>query len=380
MFIMQGPAGKRQQGADVIRYDDMRIDRLLIKGYQDQLEAELKGLGGLNDIEARLKGFEQEFAAYIGTRHAIAVNSGTDALQLALLGMGVGKGDSVIIPDVTYPAVALSVLYTGARPIIVDVGPDLQIDVKALGKKARKDTKAIIAVHMFARPCAIKPIMAFAQARGIKVIEDCCQAESSVLNGKRLGAFGDIACFSFSYYKPLSSCGGGGGVVCFNDPALKRIVNFTKMGGDHPELMEAGQRFARMSFLDLVMIKVKWRYLKEIIKTRAQIKAIYEKGLGGLEGVQIFQDPPGAVSVAQNFVICLERRDELGAALREGGVIWQQPYTPLSRMKIFKPFAQGAYPQSRRYYDHGLHLPLYSFMKKEEAGKIVDMVKVFVER
>ena len=174
----------------ITRYDDMRIDRLLIKEYQKQLKNDLKTISGLNDIDLLLKGFESTFAEYIGSRYSFAVNSGTDALQLSLSVLGIKKGDTVIIPDITYPAVPLSIIYAGAEPIIVDVRKDdLQIDEKQLGKRIKKNTKAIIAVHMFARPCGIEAILDFARRKGLRVIEDCCQAESSEFKGRKLGFF-----------------------------------------------------------------------------------------------------------------------------------------------------------------------------------------------
>ncbi len=364
----------------MVRYDDMRVDRLLVKEYKQQIEIALKSVSGLNDIELSLKAFEKEFASYIGVRHALSVNSGTDALQLALLALGVGNRDSVLIPNLTYPAVPLSVIYVGAKPILVDAAEDLQIDTAQLEKKLSKNTKAIIAAHMFARPCAIEKIMDFAKGHGLKVIEDCCQAESSSLHERKLGSFADISCFSFSYYKPLSSCGGGGGMVCFNDQALSSLLQYTRMGVDSQEQLAAGQRFPRMNFMDLIMVKAKWRYLKEIIKSRNKIKSLYEKGLDNLPDIRIFHDDPEAVSVAQNYVICLRKRDVLGEILIQEGVIWQKPYTPLNRMSIFSPFSAGDYPQSDIYFKQAIHLPLYSFMKPEEAEKVINIIINFIKK
>jgi dTDP-4-amino-4,6-dideoxygalactose transaminase len=354
----------------------MRIDRLLIKEYQQQLEQDLKSISGQNDIELLLKAFEEQFARYIGVRHALAVNSGTDALQMALLTLGIGRGDSVIIPDVTYPAVPLSILYVGAEPIIVDVkANDLQIDEEEIARAIHKTTKAIIAPHMFARPCAIEKIMTIARHHGLKVIEDCCQAESSTMNGRKLGSFADMSCFSFSYYKPLSSCGGGGGMVCFNDSAYRSAIELTRIWADQETLLRAGQRFSRMNLLDLIAVKAKWKYLKDIIRSRLQIKDLYETKLLACKQVHFFIDPPGAISVPQNFVIMTGQRDKLGDDLQKNGVVWQRPYTPLHMMKIFKRYAKGAFPNSKAYMAKAIQLPLYSFMKKEEAVWIIETVK-----
>lgn len=363
------------------RYDDMRIDRLLIKEYQKQLENDLKTIRGLNDIDLLLKGFESTFAKYIGSRHSFAVNSGTDALQLSLSVLGIKKGDTVMIPDITYPAVPLSIIYAGAEPIIVDVRKDdLQIDEKQLGKRIKKNTKAIIAVHMFARPCGIEAILDFARKKGLRVIEDCCQAESSEFKGRKLGSFGDISCFSFSYYKPLSSCGGGGGMVCFNDESLKKIADYTRIWDDHDVLLDAGRRFSRMNLLDLMAVRVKFKFLKDIIKSRLRIKEIYEKGLGDIRGIRIFKDAKDCLSVPQNFVVFSDKRDALGGYLQQKQVFWQRPYKLLHEMKIFSGFSQGPYPCSEEYAKSALQLPLYSFMKEDEALAVIDAIVSFNNR
>lgn len=362
----------------VIRYEDMRVDRLLIKEYQKQLETELRAISGLKDIEKSLQFFEARFAEYIGSRHAIAVNSGTDALQLSLAALGVGKGDSVLIPNVTYPAVALSVIYSGAVPICVDIKNERPVmDEKFIERAIKKNTKAIIAVHMFAYPCNIVSIREIARRHNLFIIEDCCQAESSQYQGRKLGSFGDLACFSFSYYKPLSSCGGGGGMVCFNDEKYRKILDYTKIWQDDELLLEAGKRFSRMYLLDLISIKVKFKYLNEIKKSRLAIKKMYEEGLRGVKGIEIFPDAENTVSLPQNFVIYSIARDKLGSYISKLGIIWQKPYTPLHLMSMYMKFAKGKFPCSERYNKMAIQLPLFSFMKTEEAAYIIDVIRKF---
>lgn len=358
-----------------VRYEDMRVDRLLIKEYQKQLEIDLKRIKGLNDIDVLLKEFENAFSRYIGVKHSAAVNSGTDALQLALMGLGVGKGDSVLLPNVTYPSVPLSVIYTGAVPIFVDIKQeDLQMDERLIEKKINKNTKAIIAVHMFARPAKIDKILNIARENNLCLIEDCCQAESSEYQGKKLGSFGDLSCFSFSYYKPLSSCGGGGGMICFNDEKYKKVLDYTRIWNDEDALIKADKRFARMYLLDLVAVKVKFKYLQEIIKSRLKIKNIYETGLDKINYIKIFKDDENSMSVLQNFVIFSDKRDQLGKHLEENGIIWQRPYKPLHLMKIFGSVC-GTFDNSERYYKEAIHLPLFSFMKEEDCAYIIELLK-----
>ncbi|MBL7197614.1 MAG: DegT/DnrJ/EryC1/StrS family aminotransferase [Candidatus Omnitrophica bacterium] len=361
-----------------IRYDDMRIDRLLIKEYQKQLEIDLNRTRGLNDIDILLKEFEELFAKYIGAKYAIAVNSGTDALQLSLLGLGIGKGDSIIIPNVTYPAVPLGVIYTGAEPIMIDIKKeDLEINEQLIKKNIKNNTKAIIAVHMFARACNIEKISKIAKKYNLYVIEDCCQAESSEYKGKKLGSFGDMSCFSFSYYKPLSSCGGGGGMVCFNNEKYEKIRNYTNIWKDDDILLEAGKRFAKMYLLDLIAIKVKFRYLREIIKSRLKLKERYEEQLDKIRKVAIFKDSKDMLSIPQNFVIFSKERESLGEYLQKEGCVWQRPYVPLHLMKIFRKFLNNKFPVSNKYWNEAIQLPLFSFMKEGEVLQICEIIKTY---
>ncbi len=362
----------------VIRYEDMRIEKGLVKEYQKELAIGLSRLKGHNDINLMLKEFEILFARYIGTKHALAVNSGSDALRMSLLALGIGKGDSVIVPNVTYPAVALSVIYTGATPIFVDIEEEsLQIDFSFVEKKIQKNTKAIIMAHMFARSGDIDSIIKVAREHNLFIIEDCCQAESSSYKGRKLGVFGDISCFSFSYYKPLSSCGGGGGMICFDKEKYFKTLNYTKVWKDDQALLEAGQKFARMSLMDLVALKTKFRYLNKIMASRIKIKNIYQEELEKLNNIRIFKDNKESISVPQNFLIFSRQRDRLGNYLKERGVVWQKPYKPLHLMSIFSSFAEGDFPCSLKYYQRAIQLPLFSFMKAEECRYITEAIKEF---
>ena len=343
------------------------------------MERALKGLSGLNDIKPLVREFEKTFAAYIGVDNAVAVNSGSDALKMALLAAGVGPGDEVIVPNLTYQAVALAVFYVGAKPVPVDArAVDLQMDYALLEKAITKQTKAIIAAHMFGRPCDIENIGQFCRNKNILFIEDVCQAESSRYNGRMLGSFGDMATFSFSYYKPLSSCGGGGGMVVFNGDKGNRIRPWMEDWRNDGELLKLGQRFAPMSFMDLIALRVKFSHLKEIIKSRHKIKAMYEQALSTIEGLTIFKDRPGIESVAQNFVVCCEQRDRMIDFLAAQGVTVQKPYLPLHQMDVLKGIGKSNFPVSEWYSATALHLPLHSFMSQEKAQNVVECCRSFL--
>ena len=360
----------------------MRVNKLLFKEYVRELRKTMEYVGGEGDVQREVEKFANVFAKYIGTKYAIALNSGTDALQLSLTILGIKEGDKVIIPDLIYPVVGYVVKYVGAKPILIDVKrEDLSIDVKQIQKHIDKNTKAIIAVHMFSQPCDIEEILHLARKYNLYVIEDCCQAESSEYKGKKLGSFGDLSCFSFSYYKPLSSCGGGGGMVCFNDPRYKDLLKYTQVWLDDKCLLDINKRFPQMYLLDLVAVRTKFKFLSAIIKSREKIKKVYEKELEGLRQVKIFKDKPKAKCVLQNYLILAEERDKLNNFLKKKGIISQAPYKPLHLLEAFKEDAKGRYfKNSEEYFKKAIHLPLFSFMKEEEAYYIANLIKHFYQK
>ncbi len=361
-----------------IRYESLLVEQALSREYAAEMELVLKNMNGLNDIKPLVRDFEKEFSRYIGVKHAVAVNSGSDALKMALLTAGVGKGDEVIVPDLTYQAVALAVFYCGATPVPVDALPDdLQMDPEGLQQAITKKTKAVIAAHMFGRACDVEAIGKICRKKRIFFIEDVCQAESSRHKGRMLGSFGDAAVFSFSYYKPLSSCGGGGGMVLAAVTQEDRIRAWMEDWRDEDELLKLGQRFAPMPLMDLVALRVKFRHLKEIIASRHKIKALYEKELGSIKELTFFRDHPQTESVAQNFVICCKKREQLFDFLGRQGIMAQRPYIPLHRMAAFKGARRGDFPVAEKYAATGLHLPLYSFMSVEKAGEVIDRCRSF---
>lgn len=361
-----------------IRYESILVEQALAREYASEMEQALKSMDGLNDIKPMIRDFEKEFAQYIGVENAIAVNSGSDALKMVLLAAGVGPGDEVIVPDLTYQAVALAVFYCGAKPVPVDARKDdLQMDPALIEAAVSKKTKVVIAAHMFGRPCDVERIDKICKSNKIVFIEDVCQAESSRYKGRMLGSFADMATFSFSYYKPLSSCGGGGGMVVFNGEKGNRIRNWMEDWRDDDELLKIGQRFAPLAFLDLIALRVKFSHIKKIIKSRHQIKALYEQGLGNIKGLTIFKDRPQTESVAQNFVLCCKDRNRFFEFLTAHGIMAQKPYLSLHHMKALKGINKKKYPVSEWYSSTALHLPLHSFMSQEKAKSVVDCCRSF---
>ncbi len=364
----------------MIRYESILIEQALAGEYASKLGAYVQQMGGLNDIKPLVREFERDFAAYIGVKYAVAVNSGSDALVMILRAAGVHHGDEVILPDLTYHAVALAAVYCGATPVFVDArAEDLLLDVERVQRAMTRKTKVVIAAHMFGRACDMEALKRLCRKKGIVLVEDVCQAESSTLNGRMLGSFGDFAAFSFSYYKPLSSCGGGGGMVVFNDGKYRRISGWMEDWRDDASLLRLGQRFAPLSFMDLVALRVKFTHLKKIIASRKRIKSLYEKGIAQIPALEMFKDRPGVDSVPQNFVVCCGQRDALLDFLAANGVVAQKPYTPLHVMGAFRA-SDRKFPVSEDYYRRALHLPLYSFMSEDKGRVVLELCRRFFDR
>ena len=364
-----------------VRYECALVERALACEYASELERCVKGLDGLNDIKPLIRDFEDRFAAYIGVKHAVAVNSGSDALKMMLLANGVKKGDEVIVPDLTYQAVPLAVSYCGAKPVPVDArAQDLTMDPVEVERMITRRTKAVVAAHMFGRPCDLDRLVRLCRDRGIVLLEDVCQAESSRWKGRMLGSYGDLGAFSFSYYKPLSSCGGGGGMVVVTDKKYERIRGWMEDWKDDGELLRLGQRFAPLPLMDLVALRVKFAHLKKIIDSRKQVSDFYAGALGSMEGVRIFKDREKAGIVPQNFLVYFSVRDELFAFLSLHGILAQRPYTPLHAMGAYQKSCRRKYPVSEEYFACGLHLPLYSFMGLDKAREVVAVCKAFLGR
>jgi len=361
--------------------EDNRVDKILLGNYSEELASIVGRSKGLDDINEYRKQFEQDFAKYIGTRHALAVNSGTDAIQLALLSLNIGKGDSVIVPDLTYVSTALTVKYAGAEPIIIDVkNTDLTLNEDLVAKHIRKDTKAIIAVHMFGTPCAMNSLNRIARKFNLYIIEDACQAIGSTYAGRRVGSLSDIAAFSFSYYKPLSSLAGNGGMITFENNAYqKKINNYLNLWKIDPCLLQLDRKFNRISLSDIATTKVKFKILRNIISSREKIKILYEKNLSKIKSIKVFKDPAKTSSVKENYPVFFQERDRLRSFLLKNCIKTDLPYTPLHLLEIFKDHVQHKddFPVSEAYFNHGIHLPLYSFMPEEDCYAVINAIQHF---
>jgi len=331
-------------------------------------------LGGKQYILGpEVEAFEAEFARYCGAAHAIGVGNGTEALQLALLACGVGAGDEVVTSASTSPFTALAIAMTGARPVLVDVdaqthtmAPDAL--VTALGPRVR----AIVPVHLYGQPADMDPILALARPRGIRVVEDACQAHGAEYRGRRVGTLADAAAFSFYPTKNLGAVGDGGAVVTADADVAAR-VRMLRDGGraDRDRHVVRGVN-SRLDELQAAILRVKLRRLDEWNARRRALAGLYRDGLAGAP-VGLPFEAPWARHVYHLFVVRSTARDALRARLGADGIDTLVHYPiPLHRQEAFRHLghAPGAFPNAERDAAEVLSLPLFPQLADEQVARV----------
>ena len=270
----------------------------------------------------QLKDFEQRLAAFVGVKYAVGVNSGYHALHFSLLSAGVGPGDEVVTVAHTFVATVSAIVHCGAKPVLIDVSPDYNMDPNLLERSIGPKTKAIIPVHLNGRVCDMKRIMSIADRRGVKVIEDAAQALGATFMEKRAGSFGLTGCFSFYPFKILGGFGDGGAVTT-DDPELARIVSLLRYNGEDRETGEYHYHgyTALLDNVQAAVLDVKLRHLPSWIEHRRKIANLYREGLEGIEGLHLphFASDQYFDSY-QNYVIRTEHRNDLRQYLKDQGV------------------------------------------------------------
>jgi len=230
--------------------------------------------------------FEEEFASFFGKKHALLVNSGTNALVAALVGLGVGPGDEVIVPAYTYIATPGAVLAAGATPVIANIDESLTLDVEDVRRKIGPRTKAILPVHMNGLPCQIQALADLARERKLLLVEDACQAAGGTFRGKRLGTFGDAGCFSFNHYK-IMTCGEGGALITDDRRVFDRAFIAHDMGTNFTEYLETLNEpiflshSMRASELSGAILRVQLKKLEGTLRELRERKAILEETVAG---------------------------------------------------------------------------------------------------
>ena len=354
-----------------------------------------------------IQAFETSFAASVGTPHAVGCNSGTDALILALRGLGIGPGDEVITASFSFFATAEAISAVGATPVFVDVDPvTYLIDLSQIEAAITPATKALIPVHLFGRPVDMEAVMGIAQRHGLKVVEDCAQATGASWNGQQVGSWGDVGCFSFFPTKNLGGAGDGGAVTC-HDPAVAQSMRELAVHGMPRRYLHTELGYnSRLDSLQAAVLNVKLPHLASWVEKRRAIASRYLAALHDLPGVCL-PDPAAPASVGHgwnqfvvrvklcpegqpscagsctdspsNFGLPSSRcRDWLKQSLQDHGVntIIYYPI-PIHRQPAYEALglAPGSLPVTERLCSEVLSLPIFPELSLEQQEQVIRVMR-----
>lgn len=319
--------------------------------------------------------FEAAFARAMGLAHAIGVASGTDAIGLSLRALGVGPGDEVIVPAMTFAGTAQAVLHCGAVPVLADVDPRTRcIDVAAVADAIGPRTAAVVPVHLFGHPADMPALMELASRRGLAVVEDCAQSHGASLDGRPLGSFGQAAAYSFYPTKNLG-CVGDGGAVATSDAGLAARLRSLRNYG-----FEGGERVSRVlgfnARLDALQAAILSALLPHLSEGNAERRAIAARYRDRLAGADLGLPPDHEGSVYHQFAVTHPERDRLAAHLAQAGIGTAVHYTPgLHRHPAFVESARSPLPVTDALAGSLLSLPI----QPEVAGDAPEAVAAALE-
>lgn len=318
-------------------------------------------------------GFERSFAAYCGTSHCVGVANGFDAIRLGLRAAGVGEGDDVVVSAHTFIATWLAILDTGARPVPVDADPaTMLVDPAGILRALTPRTRAVLVVPLYGLPVDLGDVRDVLAARGVPVIEDAAQAHGATLHGRKVGALGDIAAFSFYPGKNLGAFGDGGGMVTDRADwadAIRRWANYGAARKYHHE--EAGIN-SRLDELQAAVLSVKLRHLDAWTGRRRAVAATYMAMLADIPGLRLPVAPPGSEPAWHLFVARHPRRDELAARLAERGLqtLLHYPIPPHRSGALRDRFGDIGLPVTEAICATCISLPIGPHMTTGDAERV----------
>jgi len=335
----------------------------------------------------RVADFEKATAQYIGSRHAIGCASGSDALLLSLMAVGVKAGDEVITVPFTFFATAGAISRLGAKPVFVDIQPDtFNIDANQIERAITPRTKAIIPVHLFGQCADMPAIHEVAKRRNIRVIEDACQAIGAAQQGKRAGVLGDTGCFSFFPTKNLGGFGDGG-IITTNDKALADSMAMLRVHGSQIRyLHEAVGINSRLDALQAAVLQIKLKYLDQWTEGRRRNAERYQRLFAGaklLDRVTLPPTAPGNFHVYNQYTVRAQKRDELRSYLKDKSIGSEVYYPlPMHLQNCYQDlgYRKGSFVHSERAAEEVLSLPIYAELTEDQQAYVVQMIGEFYRR
>jgi len=335
--------------------------------------------GWVSSLGSYINLFEEKFANYCGTKYAVTTSSGTTALHLALVSLGITSEDEVIIPDLTFIATGNAVMYIGAKVVTVDVDEDtLCVSPQAIEKAITPKTKAIIVVHLYGHPANMDEINELARRHNIFVIEDAAEAHGSEVNGKKVGSLGDMGVFSF-YGNKIMTSGEGGMITTNNEEIFNKICYLRDHAMDKDKRYwhaEVGFNY-RMTNLQAALGVAQVERIDELLANKRKIFGWYQEELGNVSGLKLNYEATWAKNVY--WTICLEidgfvesERDDFMLKLKAKNIDSRPYFFPVSDMPMYK---NADTPIVHKIYQRGLILPSYYDLKNEQVSYICEIIR-----
>ena len=325
--------------------------------------------------------FEQHFAAYIGARYCVGVESGTAALKLALAGLGIGPGDEVVLPANTYIASALAISAVGATPLPVDVDDAYGLDPNAFEAAITPRTKAVMPVHLYGQAVPMRPILDVAERYGLRVVEDACQAHGAKIDGRRAGAIGDAGCFSFYPGKNLGAYGDGGAIVTNDERLYERLLLERDFGQKRKyEHLIKGDN-CRLDAIQAAVLDVKLRYLDEWNERRRDHAALYD-ALLAIAGFETPKNRNAEGHVYHLYVTQVRDRDRVRDELASRGIATGIHYpVPIHLQPAYADLGilPGRFPVTETAARRTLSLPMYPELEANQIRYVVDTLREVAE-
>jgi len=353
----------------------------MIKEEIDAAYFEVMQKGDLIDRE-QLKRFERNLAAFVGTKYAVGLNSGYDALHLSLRAAGLGSGDEVVVPAHTFVATASAVVNVGAKPVLVDVGKDFNLDPEKLEEAVTPRTRGLIPVHLNGYMADMVRIMKIAHRHRLAVVEDACQSLGSSMLGKKAGAWGLTGCWSFYPFKILGGYGDAGAITT-NDPHVALFARRMRYNGEDRQTGEYhGHGFTcLLDNIQAAFLDIKLRKLPQWIVRRREIAARYRAGLGDIPDLTLpHYDDPRRDHVYQNYVVRAKQGNAFSEYLKENGIEVLTQF----RKPYYKHQALGledrGFPETEALSREVCSLPMNVEITAEEVDYVIKVVRSFYEK
>lgn len=325
-----------------------------------------------------VEAFEKEVAEYLGVKHAIGLNSGTDALVIGLRALGVGPGDEVITTPFTFFATAEAISLVGATPVFVDIDPrTFNIDPALIPAAVTERTKAIVPVHLYGQAADMDPILATAKVHGLKVLEDTAQAFGGEYRGKKLGTLGDAGAFSFFPTKNLGGFGDGGLLATDSDEVAELARMLRAHGARKKYQNELLGYNSRLDAVQAAVLRVKLRYIDEFNKARRRLAQHYTAHLSGHEGITPPYEAPYGTHVYHQYTVRLPGggRDEKARRLSEKGIGTMVYYpVPVHRLPAYAQ-PVGLAPRAEEAADEVLSLPMGPKLNKVDIERVIEAIR-----